>query len=191
MLRTCISKQSTLLIKDNTQFSFQVFLKTPHLSVKRICRELVGTLESVSVSLAHHHLVFVPTEYHCLVQSIQLGHRSLSFNSPHNHIRFPLPISKLTQSCCLFLIRVLVNHFRQPQSLDVILGERVQRLCFLQIVKGGSNFLPSKGDFKLDLDGIVIFVDVHKFQKMNRYRHVCRFIRPYWRNILVVAVLQN
>ena len=116
---------------------------------------------------------------------------SLSLDSPHNHIRFPFPISKLAQSCGLFLIRVLVNHFRQPQSLDVILGERVQRLCFLQIVKGGSNFLPSKGDFKLDLDGIVIFVDVDKFQKMNGYRHVCRVIRPYLRNILVVPVLQN
>ena len=79
-----------------------------NLSVKGVKGELVVALECVR--LIHDQAVSRAAEDFCLVNKIKATHYSLLLFPFHNHFRPPLPSTKLSNSCGLFLVSVLIDY---------------------------------------------------------------------------------
>ena len=101
-----------------------MFYNNVYLSVKRVAGELIVTLECVSVGLIHDQAVFEATEDFGLVDGLWTRHQSMRLLSSHCDSRLPFP--GRANSRCLLLIRVLVDHFWEPEMVNVLFGKGVQ-----------------------------------------------------------------
>ena len=114
-----ISMVHTLEKKDiqNEANAFHLYL-----SIKWILCELVDTLKVPRVGLLHSQAILAPFENFDLISGVEAGANKAALLL-HIHPGAPLPTH--SKPSCLLLVRVVVDDQRQPQSLDVVLGQCV------------------------------------------------------------------
>ena len=135
-----------------------------NLSVKRVPFEVILALELVGVCLAHDEAVFVASIDIGLVHFVETAPREVSFSANYN---ISLPFPGHAKSCCVFLVCVLVDHLWQPQFFNVLLSESIQGVIGFEVLIRCPVLLPLQSYLKLNLNGIVFFVDVNQFEDVN------------------------
>ena len=129
----------------------------------------------MSIGLTHQQAVASTIENLDLVNLIQLGPCEVSL-SVDNNAGFPFSVSKLPKSCRFLLVSVFVYYSWQPQLVNIYRSEGIEGFFWLKIMVGCSVLLPFQKYRKLNVYGVVLFLDIHQFEEVYGYQHINPFI---------------